>query len=448
MSRNTGRPLTSRAGKSRKTPKSEKAQRVGVESAGGHGDAAVRRCPVARECGGCQRVSQLYADQLAEKQAFVVSLFAEAGLISGSDAPCLRPIKGMVEPYFYRNKVMSPFVRGKRLPAQRDGRRPQSDGRGARDRSRASRPRYEILTGMYAAGTHRVVSTDGCLVENENAQAIVRSIRALMPRFGLEPYREDEGAGFLRHAVVRTGHQSGEVLVTLVTNGEDFPASRAFCRELVKRCHCITTVVQNVNERRTNVALGEREKRLYGPGFILDRLCGLSFRISSQAFYQVNAVQTEVLYECAMELAGLDGAQSVMDAYCGTGTIGLVAAARGAREVVGVDTVESAVRDARENARHNGVENARFVAADAGAFMREQAAAGPGSTSCSWTLRAPERPRNSSRRSARLRPSAWYTFRAIRARRCVMLPIWSNADIPCRRCSPSTCSPIPIMWRR
>lgn len=351
-------------------------QRIDVAGAGKHGDAAVRRCPVARECGGCQRVLQPYADQLAEKQAFVAGLFAEAGLLSGPDAPCLLPIKGMVEPYFYRNKVMSPFVRGKRLPVQRNGRRLQSDGRGTRLRSHASRPRYEILTGMYAAGTHRVVPTDCCLVENENAQAIVRAIRTLMLRFGLEPYREDEGAGFLRHAVVRTGHQSGEVLVTLVTNGEDFPASRAFCRELVKRCPCITTVVQNVNERRTNVVLGEREKRLYGPGFILDRLCRLSFRISSQSFYQVNVVQTEVLYECAMELASLDGAQSVMDAYCGTGTIGLVAAARGAREVVGVDTVESAVRDARENARHNGVENARFVAADAGAFMREQAAAG------------------------------------------------------------------------
>ena len=180
----------------------------------------------------------------------------------------------------------------------------------------------------------------------------------------------------LRDGVVRVGHTSGEILVTLVTNGRAFPASRAFCRELVRRCPRITSVVQNVNERQTNVILGEREQTLYGPGFILDKLCGLSFRISSQSFYQVNAVQTEVLYERAIDLAGFTGSETAIDAYCGTGTIGLVAAKRGARQVIGVDTVASAVRDARENAKHNGVENARFAVGDAGAFMRERAAAG------------------------------------------------------------------------
>ena len=176
--------------------------------------------------------------------------------------------------------------------------------------------------------------------------------------------------------MVRVGHTSGEMLVTLVTNGREFPGSRAFCRELARRCPGITTVVQNVNERQTNVILGEREQVLYGPGFILDQLCGLSFRISSQSFYQVNAVQTEVLYRQAVELARFSGAERAVDAYCGTGTIGLVAAKHGAAQVVGVDSVASAIRDARENARHNGVENARFVVGDAGAFMREAAAGG------------------------------------------------------------------------
>ena len=161
--------------------------------------------------------------------------------------------------------------------------------------------------------------------------------------------------------------------MTLVTNGDAFPSSRSFCRELVRRCPFVTSVVQNVNTRRTNVILGEVEHRLYGPGFILDTLCGLSFRISSQSFYQVNATQTEVLYDTAIALAGLDGAKDAIDAYCGTGTIGLVAASRGARSVVGVDAVESAIRDARENARHNGIENARFVAADATEFMSDLA---------------------------------------------------------------------------
>ena len=229
---------------------------------------------------------------------------------------------------------------------------------------------------MYAAGTHRIIPTDACLIENADAKQVILAVRSLMSRFGIEPYNEDTGRGFLRHAVVRVGHTSGEMLVTLVTNGREFPASKAFCRELVKRCPGVTTVVQNVNERQTNVILGDREQTLYGPGFILDKLCGLSFRISSKSFYQVNAVQTEVLYHAALELAGFTGAEHAIDAYCGTGTIGLVAAKHGAAQVTGVDSVASAIRDARENAKHNGVENARFVAADAGDFMREMAASG------------------------------------------------------------------------
>ncbi|WP_241152749.1 23S rRNA (uracil(1939)-C(5))-methyltransferase RlmD [Gordonibacter sp. Marseille-P4307] len=283
----------------------------------------------------------------------------------------------MDEPYRYRNKVMSPFAAGRRQGGAalkggfaKDGR---VFGKGA---ARRKGPLREILTGMYAAGTHRIVDTRHCLVENEQAQKVVRSVKTLMMRYGIEPYDEDAGTGFMRHVVVRVGHESGEMLVTLVTNSEEFPASRSFCRELTRMCPFITTVVQNVNLRKTNVVLGGKEQRLYGPGFILDTLCGLSFRISSQSFYQVNSVQTEILYLSAIGFAQLDGTQSVIDAYCGTGTIGLVAASRGASSVVGVDTVESSIRDARENARHNGIENAAFHAADASSFMRGLAAEG------------------------------------------------------------------------
>lgn len=329
-------------------------------------------CPVERECGACQHVGEPYDRQLARKDARVAELFAEV-----ADPSALRPIVGMEDPFHYRNKVVSPYAPGRKLQGSNAQRGSKGrDGRSERDGKRAQGPRREILCGMYTAGTHRIVPTDGCLIENEEAKRIIRAVRDLMGRFGIEPYREDSGTGFLRHAVVRVGHTSGEILVTLVTNGRAFPGSKAFCRELVKRCPRITSIVQNVNERQTNVILGEREQTLYGPGFILDKLCGLSFRISSQSFYQVNAVQTEVLYERAIELAGFTGAECVVDAYCGTGTIGLVAAKRGAAQVIGVDTVASAVRDARENAKHNGVENAQFVVGDAGAFMRERAAAG------------------------------------------------------------------------
>jgi len=293
-------------------------------------------------------------------------LFADPAF-SGVD---IRPILGQDVPFHYRNKVMSPFA-----PAR------QAKGRTARDRGKrgkgaAPTSADQILTGMYAAGSHRIVNADGCLVENEQANAVVRAVRSIMAKHGIAPYDEDSGRGFMRHVVVRVGHTSGEVLVTLVTNGEEFPSSKQFCRELAKRCPFVTTVVQNINTRQTNVVLGQKEKRLFGTGFILDTLCGLSFRISSQSFYQVNAVQTEVLYDKAMDLAQLDGARTVVDAYCGTGTIGLVAAKRSGAQVVGVDSVESAIRDARENARHNGIDNARFVAADATQFMLEQAAAG------------------------------------------------------------------------
>ena len=331
-------------------------------------DTSQRACPVAGMCGGCQRISTAYDVQLADKEARVAQLLAEAGL-SCDD---VRPILGMADPYHYRNKVISPFVRGKKHAAGKQVARKQA----ASKRANAQRDSYDILTGMYAAHSHRVIPVDSCLVENEQAQQVVRAIRSIMLKYGMEPYDEDAGTGFVRHAVVRVGHESGEMLVTLVTNADEFPSSKAFCRELVKRCPFVTTIVQNVNTRQTNVVLGSQERRLYGPGFILDTLCGLSFRISSQSFYQVNAVQTEVLYETAIGLAQVANAQTIVDAYCGTGTIGLVAASRSGAQVIGVDSVESAIRDARENARHNGIENARFVTADATAFMRTMAADG------------------------------------------------------------------------
>lgn len=303
-------------------------------------------CPVSHECGACQAIDTPYVEQLAEKQRYMEGLFE--GL---APQGAMRPVLGMESPFHYRNKVISPYAPGRKLPGNR----------------------REILTGMYAKGTHRLVPTDKCLLENEVAKKVTLAVRSIMARYGVEPYNEDTGEGFMRHAVVRVGHNSGEVLVTLVTNADEFPSSKSFCRELVKRVPQITTVVQNVNTRQTNVILGEKERTLYGPGFILDTLCDLSFRISSHSFYQVNATQTEVLYNEAIAMAQLDGSQTAIDAYCGTGTIGLVAAKRGAARVIGVDSVAQAIADARLNAKHNGIENAEFVAADAGEFMRELA---------------------------------------------------------------------------
>jgi 23S rRNA (uracil1939-C5)-methyltransferase len=207
------------------------------------------------------------------------------------------------------------------------------------------------------------------MLENEIGKKVTLAVRDLMRKWSIEPYDEDRGVGFMRHCVVRVGHATGEVLVVLVTNADTFPMSKSFCRELVRRVPQVTSVVQNINIRNTNAILGERSRTLYGPGFILDKLCGLSFRISAGSFYQVNPVQTEALYTKAIELAKVGPSTCVLDAYCGTGTIGLVAAAKGAARVIGVDSVAAAIRDARQNAAHNGIKTAEFVCDDATKFM-------------------------------------------------------------------------------
>lgn len=331
-------------------------------------------CSAQKQCGACQLLSLPYEKQLERKQNKMIELFEPFA----REGTVFNPIAGMDEPYYYRNKVTSPYVPGRKTKGGKKprGKKGNVGAKGA--------PQHEILCGMYAAGTHRVINTDSCLLENKDAKQAVLAIRSLMQRYHMEPYNEDANTGFIRHAVIRVGHTTGELLVTVVTNGKEFPASRNFCRELKKRCPAITTVVQNVNTRQTNVILGdEGEKTLYGPGFIIDELCGLTFRISSHSFYQVNAMQTEVLYRKAIEMAHFTGTETAMDAYCGTGTIGLVAAkglpgaetAHAAR-VIGVDNVASAIKDARENARHNGIENADFTAEDAGHFMDKLAKEG------------------------------------------------------------------------
>ena len=361
--RKKARPAPGKGGKGRASAPSRKQGAPTPRKGAGHTPHQAKSnspCPVDARCGGCKNLAVPYKRQLVRKQVAIERLFD--GI---ADERAFSVIKGMKDPYHYRNKVISPFAPGKKIS-------PASSKAGAgKAQAKGKRPaaRYEILTGMYAAGTHDLVPTEHCLIENEVAKKVTLAVRDIMRKHGISAYRESTGTGFMRHAVVRVGHKSGEVLVTLVTNSDEFPSSKSFCRELLKRCPQVTTVVQNVNERQTNVILGDKERVLYGPGFILDELCGLSFRISSKSFYQVNATQTEVLYRCAMDLARFNGTQTAIDAYCGTGTIGLVAAKSGAARVIGVDSVEAAIRDAQQNARHNGIENAEFVAADATDFM-------------------------------------------------------------------------------
>ena len=298
----------------------------------------------AKKCGGCPMLGLDYAEQLKQKEAAVRKLVGKYGPVA--------PIRGAENPCHYRNKVISTFAAG---------------------------PGGKLVSGIYAAGTHKVLPVESCLLQDEVLDTVMQAVRAAANTCRYQPYNEDKGIGLLRHCLLRRGVVSGQVMVVLVTAQPVLPGAKNFVRALLaeaeKRHVPVTTVVQNYNPRRTSVVLGEEEKVLYGKGFILDTLCGKTYALSPRSFYQINHDQTEVLYGLAVEAARLTGKEVVLDAYCGIGTIGLTASGR-AKQVVGVELNRDAVRDAIGNARHNNVKNARFFAADATQWITEAAAAG------------------------------------------------------------------------
>lgn len=253
----------------------------------------------------------------------------------------IESIIGMEQPYHYRNKVSAAFSRDKK---------------------------GNIISGIYEEHSHRVVPVDSCLLENERADAIIVTIREMLHSFKIRVYDEDTGYGLLRHVLVRTGYATGEIMVVLVTASPVFPSKNNFVKALRQKHPEITTIVQNINGRGTSMVMGDREQVLYGKGYIEDVLCGKRFRISPRSFYQVNPVQTEILYKTAIRYADCKKKERVLDAYCGTGTIGMIASDH-AREVIGVELNRDAVRDAVINARYNGVKNISFYQKDAGEFM-------------------------------------------------------------------------------
>ena len=296
-----------------------------------------KRCPHSKKCGGCQLQNLTYPEQLEWKNRLCIKLLGQFAHVE--------PIIGMESPYHYRNKVQAAF-----------------------GTTRAGR----IISGIYQSSTHNIVAVDSCMTEDKAADKIITDIRKLLADFKMTAYNEVTGRGFLRHVLVKRGFATNEIMVVLVTGTPVFPARSNFLRALLKLHPEITTVVQNVNDRFTSMLLGPNEKTLFGPGFITDVLCGLKFRISAKSFYQINPVQTEVLYGKAMEFAGLTGRETVIDAYCGIGTIGVIAA-KTAGQVLGVEVNRDAVRDAIANAKLNNMKNIRFICADAGEFMVDMA---------------------------------------------------------------------------
>lgn len=298
------------------------------------------RCPVSKKCGGCQYIDTPYAEQLKKKQRQVEALLKNFGKV--------KPVIGMKEPENYRNKVHAVFSFQK--------------GRG-------------IVSGIYQEKSHRVVPVEECLLENKKAREIIRSVRELAKSFKYKTFDEDSGYGLLRHVLVRVGHATGEIMVVLVLGSPILPSKKNFVNELCKLHPEITTILINVNNKKTSMVLGEKEQVIYGKGYIEDELCGKRFKISAKSFYQVNTVQTEALYQKAVEYAGLTGKEKVVDAYCGIGTISL-AAAGGAQKVIGVELNRDAVRDAVTNAKSNHIKNVDFYQNDAGRFLTQMADAG------------------------------------------------------------------------
>ncbi|MBQ8504309.1 MAG: 23S rRNA (uracil(1939)-C(5))-methyltransferase RlmD [Clostridia bacterium] len=291
-------------------------------------------CPLYKKCGGCQLQNMTYPEQLSFKQAKTIRLLGRFGHVE--------EIIGMEKPYRYRNKVQAAF----------------GTTRGGK-----------IISGVYQSSSHNIVLVDDCMLEDETADKIITDIRKiLLPRFKLAAYNEDTGKGFLRHVLVKRGFATNEVMTVLVTGTRIFPKKDEFVTELKKLHPEITTIIWNINGGKTSLVLGDREEVLYGSGYIEDILCEKRFRISAKSFYQINPVQTEKLYRAAIDFAELTGNETVLDAYCGTGTIGIVAADK-AKQVIGVELNKDAVKDAINNARLNNTDNIRFFCADAGKFM-------------------------------------------------------------------------------
>ena len=286
----------------------------------------VTKCSVSKKCGSCQYQGVPYKEQLAAKQKRMKKLLGKFANV--------KPIIGMDDPFYYRNKVHAVFDRDKK---------------------------GNIICGTYEAKTHKVVPIEECMIEDKISQEIIRTIRDMLKSFRIKTYDEDTGYGLLRHVLVRRGFSTDEIMVVIVIGSPIFPSKNNFVKALRKKYPQITTVVLNVNDKKTSMVLGERDIVIYGKGYIRDTLCGCTFRISPQSFYQVNPVQTEILYKTAIEYAGLGRKETVIDAYCGIGTIGLVAAKR-AKNVIGVELNPDAVRDARINAKENKITKVEILA--------------------------------------------------------------------------------------
>ena len=290
-------------------------------------------CPYFPRCGGCALRHMDYEQELALKQTHVQSCLTRIG---GQTISAL-PITGAAQTDDYRNKVQFPVQ--------------EQDGR--------------PVAGFFSGKTHRVIPVRHCRIQPDCADAIRGAVLAWMEQYHIRAYDEQTHTGYIRHIYIRFGAESGQILVCIVANCAQLPKKKQLVAALLAAEPGITTIVFSPNTKKGNTVLGTEFHPLYGDGTITDTLCGLQFRLSAPAFYQVNHAQAERLYEKAVQLAGLTGNETVLDLYCGTGTITLCLA-RHAKKAIGVEIVPQAIEDAKFNAAQNGMENAEFFCMDAG----------------------------------------------------------------------------------
>ncbi len=289
-------------------------------------------CPVSKKCGGCSYLQVEYEQQLKKKRDYVKSLFPKYNV---------EPVIGMKDPYHYRHKVYASFSHN------RDG---------------------VIKCGMYEENTHKVIDTKMCLIQNVQANAILNDICHIATKMHIESYDEDTGRGVLRHAYIRVSHQNGDVLLVLVIGSKNLPGSNAFVKQILSLHPEIKTIILNHNDEDTSMILGKKNHVLYGKGYIEDSIMNTSFRISTNTFYQVNPIQTEKIYQTAIQMAALKKDDTVLDMCCGIGTISLIAAKK-ANFVLGVEINPDSIKDAINNAKRNHINNAQFIAEDSTRFL-------------------------------------------------------------------------------
>lgn len=293
-------------------------------------------CPY-KSCGGCDYSHISYNAQLEYKTDYISVLFKEFNVK-------VNKTLGMDDFLGSRHKVIATFGMKKN----------------------------KIISGIYEENSHKIVDITNCPIQNKEANDLIKEIKNIFTSLKIEPFNEDTGRGLVRHVYIRTGYYTREIMVVVVTASEIFPNRSVFVKKLLDFNPNIKTVVQNINSRKTSIVFGDKLRILYGDGYIKDSLLGLEFNISSQSFYQVNPKQTEVLYQEALRMANLNKNDIVFDAYCGIGTISLLAA-RKAKKVIGVEIVKDAIKDAINNAKMNNIKNAYFVCDDASNYLDEMA---------------------------------------------------------------------------